>query len=50
MRKTKYLAFGVGVLTACVSSFMFSRPVQAAGDICANGGDDCVGVIGRNDC
>ena len=30
MRKTKYLAFGVGVLTACVSSFMFSRPVQAA--------------------
>ena len=30
IRKTKYLVFGVGVLTACVSSFMFSRPVQAA--------------------
>ena len=29
-RKTKYLVFGVGVFTACVSSFMFSRPVQAA--------------------
>ena len=30
IRKTKYLAFGVRVLTACVLSFMFSRPVQAA--------------------
>jgi len=30
IRKTKYLVFGVGVFTACVSSFMFSRPVQAA--------------------
>ena len=30
IRKTKYLVFGVGVLTVCVSSFMFSRPVRAA--------------------
>ena len=29
-RKTKYLVFSVGVFTACVSSFMFSRPVRAA--------------------
>ena len=29
-RKTKYLVFSLGVLTACVSSFMFSQPVGAA--------------------
>ena len=29
-RKKKYLIFGVGVLIACVSSFMFNRSAQAA--------------------
>ncbi len=30
MRKTEYLVFGVGVLTACVSSFTFNQPAQAS--------------------